>query len=231
MNKIFDNIKEAVQPIPTKFNNISSKTLHEFGDFPIQSAFLMRTPIDKVFNRALNIISNGKFDELQKEHNLETLYHVAFVGSFNDTNIIIEKNEVINIDKFKQSDIKSNTDTLRLTLTSRPLLIDIMNNTLMQMGPNKFFDYDALGSAGGRNNCQDFIINLLKANNMLTQEAKSFIYQDIRPITKELPSYVAKTVKAVTQTGSIVSRLIGRGKQDIDKNFVKFIKANKFRFI
>ena len=232
MSKIFDNIKEAIQSVPTKLNNVSSQTVHEFGEYPIQSAFLVRTPIEKVFTRALNVISAGKFSELQDKHDIPVLYHVAFVGSFNNKNILIEKNEVINVDKFKQSDIKKNTETLRLTLKSYPTLAQILTNTVNYMGDTNFFDYDALGADGKRNNCQDFVMALLDSNNMATPEAKNFIYQNITPITKELPNVVAKAVKVITQAGSVVSRLIGRGKQDkIDKRFINFIKRNRFRFI
>ncbi|MET0570951.1 MAG: hypothetical protein ABWZ79_05960 [Pedobacter agri] len=228
------HVKEAFQPIPTKLNNISMKTIEEFGNYPVQSMFVMRTPLSNNLTGALNIVSSGEFNRLQKNANIDQLYHVALVGSFNNTNIIIEKNEVVNIAPFKKSDVTNNTEILRIKLSSNPSLIQLIANTLNFMGPQNFYDYDALGATNrGRNNCQDFVNAVLESNNLLTPDVYKFFYQDISPITNELQNHVPIAVKAVTQTGSIVSRLIGKGKRNtkIPTQFIHFVEKNGFRFL
>lgn len=225
---IIDNIQEALKPIPSKLNNVSRRTLETYGNYPIQSAFLMRTPLSKTWTGALNAISFGQFEKLQDKHNFKVLYHVAFVGSFNNQNIIIEKNEVVNIDTFKQSDIKPDTETFRLTLSSKPTLSQIIDNTRKYMGDNKFYSYSALGN----NNCQNMVMAVLRSNSMNSVQAENFIYQNIKPLANELLPHVSKITDAITQTGSVVSRLIGKGRtKDIDKKFINFVMNNGFRFI
>ena len=58
-------------------------------------------------------------------------------------------------------------------------LNQLLENTQKSIGSAKFFLYDGL-----KNNCQDFIIAILKANGLLTGQAESFIKQDITKIQK-----------------------------------------------
>ena len=47
---------------------------------------------------------------------------------------------------------------------------------------NKFFSYD-----GQFNNCQDFLLGLLRGNRCLTPEAQEFINQSIAPVRAIFP--------------------------------------------
>jgi hypothetical protein len=72
------------------------------------------------------------------------------------------------------------------------------------VGDEAFFLYDAF-----YNNCQYFISYLLKANDIFTKEAKEFLFQDISEFVKELPEYVHKFGRKVTDIGARLSELIG----------------------
>lgn len=222
--------KEVISPIPTRLNNISTATLKKYSGYPIQSSFIMRTPLENVWNQAINAISVGEFNKLKAKHGFDKLFHVALVVSVNNTNILIEKNEVINIDLFKKSDIKNQTETYRTSGGLDLTLDQMIDNTLKYMGPERFYSYNAIGSPGNpKNNCQDFVRSILKANNLLTKEAEKFLYQDITPLEKELSSHVAPSLQAITNLGSKVSRLIGKGRPD--HPFVDFVMNNGFRLL
>jgi len=49
-----------------QFNNVSTRTLNNYGDSIIQNMQIYRTPISNILNTALNLISLGKWNELRK---------------------------------------------------------------------------------------------------------------------------------------------------------------------
>ena len=135
------------------FNNTTTKTLAEYGDIPISSCFVMRTPIKKVFHETINVISGGKYNKIRKE--LPELYHVAMVCGLmkgdEAHNILIEKNETINVAPFRQSDIEKNTETMRIQL--RGITINrMLENAKTAMGSEKFFSYNAIGHGNEQRN-------------------------------------------------------------------------------
>ena len=95
---------------------------------------------------------------------------------------------------------------------------ELMENTRKFMGDKKYFDYDAFN-----NNCQNFILSILKANQLNTPEYEKFIYQDIRELYKELEEkagYVSTISKFSTRMGKAWNKLTGAGTtQDLKKVF------------
>jgi hypothetical protein len=223
---------EAFQSIPTKLNNISTRTMTEYGKSPIMSISIIRTPLSSVWTNAMNTISLGRFSELQKKMGYDKLFHLSLIVVTEGRKLIVEKNEVINIAPFKMGDVKPETEYMAVPIIPGLNLIQMMDNTLKRMGNDKFYDYDALG----QNNCQNFILQILQSNNLLTPQAHKFIYQDMTGIVNELnksklTSHVGATVKRITGVGSFVSRLIGKGKKKVNKDFIDFVKNDGFRFI
>lgn len=221
-------IKEAFRKVPSKLNHISTETINKYGNLPISGVTLIRTPLSKIWTGALNAISFGQFNKLQKEQNIDKLYHVGLIVQ-TPTPIIIEKNEVVNVAPLNdKKDLNKETQYYHIPINTTTIS-NLIANTEQLMGKTAFYDYDALRN----NNCQNFIISLLKANNIWTDGAQHFIFQNIQPITQQLSSHVPTTVKTITSTGSVVSRLIGKGKQHhkIDPYFIKFVKNNGFRFL
>lgn len=143
--------------------------------------------------------------------------------------IIIEKNEVVTIEPLSQSaSIKPTTEffTVPSHLLQNITLDILINNTKKYMGDKRFYDYEAF-----TNNCQMFIESILKANNLYTEQAGDFLMQKIEGLHNDLNntgfSYVPKVVKKITDLGSIVSRLIGKGtKKNALKDFEKYMKKN-----
>lgn len=229
-------IKEAFSGVPTKLNNISTKTVKEFGNYPITKILIARTPLSNALEGAINAISLGKFKELKDKYGYDKLFHLSLIITVNSTDIIYEKNEVITIEPLSMSkSIKPSTELLNVPVLEHLTLYSFVENTRYAMGDNKFYDYDAF-----KNNCQDFILQSLKANSLLNQEAKNFLLQDVSGIKKDLDnssySYVPKVVKSITNLGSFVSRLVGKGskKKDVDKLvklLIKSVKNNKFKFL
>lgn len=201
-----DKVKEFFSPRLDDFNNTSKKTLKAYGDLPIKSLTIYRTPINSLIDTALNAISFGKFGELKKKYGFDKLFHLALVANVGDKNIIIEKNETVNIDtSYKTS---SDTQTFNILLGGRNITINQMLETARKkVGDKTFFDYHYM-----LNNCQFFIRYLLEGQGLYSKQAETFLFQDVEGIYKGLPSYVSKIAKAITTTGAVVSKIRGKGK-------------------
>ena len=187
------------------FNNISSKTLATFGRYPIKGLKIIRTPISGILNTALNLISLGRWNELRKKYGYDTLFHTGLVCDLGGKDIIVEKNEVVNISpEFK---ISKDTQTFHINMEGKQFTLEEMvMGCKTKMGDRLFFDYDAF-----QNNCQIFLKNMLQTVGLYTTEVDKFLFQDLSEIYKKMPSYVSRITKFITRLGGIVSRLRGDG--------------------
>lgn len=235
-------VTEVVTPIPTMLNNISTQTLEIYKDKKIDKLEIMRDALKRHWTGAINILSLGKFDELQKKHGFDKLYHLALFATIDGQRIIIEKNEVINIEPFKPSMVSPTSEYMNVPLRNKNLTLnEMMDRTKKLMGDTLFYDYDALGTNGNEaNNCQNFVMNILKSSNLLDRNNLNFLYQNVNTISKDFQnsqfSYLPNVLKGITRLGSHVSRFIGKGDDERKKtkkmkDFEKFVMDRGFAFI
>jgi len=228
---IFDWIKEkagqAVGAVKNyfkpreDFNNLSKKTISEYGNIPIKQLYIMRAPVQSMLNNIINFVSLGKWNELKQKYNFDKLFHLSLVARLeNGKNIIMEKNEVVNITpEFK---FEKDAETLDIPFNGQLTINQILDTARKNVGDKTFFLYDAF-----KNNCQYFIKFLLEGQNLYSQKAKDFLFQDLEEIYKGLPSYVPKVMKGATTMGAIVNKILGKGKDKIIMNPDDFIKEHK----
>lgn len=229
-------ITETLAPVPTRLNNITTKTLQQVGDIPISSPLvIIRTPLNKYLTHALNFISLGKVKELQKKYNYDKLFHLSVIVVVGGHKIIVEKNEVVHVGPLQDKDINNETEFFHINF--KPNVDLTLNNMLSRtkeiMGHHLFYSYSALGN----NNCQDFIRNFLNSSDLLTPQASNFIFQNMTSLVNDLKKsgygYVPKVVDAITDTASKVSRFIGKGKDNTEngKIFAEFVNNQGFKFL
>lgn len=186
----------------------SQSTLEKYGNMPILSLYVCRRPIPKMVDIGLNAMSLGKFNQFKKDNGFNEFYHLFLIANVGVKNILIEKNEVINItDNFKE-DAK---EKLQVNLNGKKItLFDLINNGRKMAGNNVvWFGYNA-----SQNNCQSFVKYILEANGLMTPEIKNFAYQEIGNMGKYVPSTVLNIAKKITDTAGVFSKLLGRGKDD-----------------
>lgn len=232
---ITDIITDPVGTIKTAFsdiddfNNVSRETLEKYGNIPTTIITIARTPLQPLLETAINVMSLGRFKQLKEKYGYDKLYHLSLIiGTRGNQKIVVEKNETVTIEPLNFSkSIKNITEFQKIPIV-KPLTTNIMmERTKQKMGSYDFFHYDAF-----KNNCQDFIKNILEANGLLTPAARKFLYQEkVKNIEKDLNksvfSYVPKVMKKITDMGSIVSRLAGKGKderEEIKKAFLSYLK-------
>lgn len=207
------------------YNNVSTKTMKQYGDFPVIQLRIMRTPIMKILNTVINVISLGKWSDLLKKHGYDDLFHLALVATVQtpteQKQIVMEKNEVINIStKFTVND---KTQTLEVPLNGKETTVNkMLADGLEKVGVDKWFLYHPLN-----NNCQSFISYILQTLGLYNMQTRTFLYQNMEAIKQELPSYVKSTMKAVTDLGAVASKLMGKGLEDGEKLHIHSIKIKK----
>jgi hypothetical protein len=203
------------------YNNISKRTIEKYGNKLISKLSIYRTPVQKFAQGLLNVLTLGQFEKAKQKYNYDDVFHVALIARIENKNIVIEKNEVINIsDSYPTNE---NTEVIDIDMKGKEnkiTLNDLLNGARQKMGDDLYFDYD-----GFNNNCGVFIKNILEASNLYSPEINKFLFQDAMGLLQELPGYSQPLAKIITRLGAFWNRLIGKSKNI--KDIQKFTKDNE----
>jgi hypothetical protein len=177
----------------------AKRMLDQYGDAPIVELAVRRDPIQSFINIALNAITLGKWGQAKRDLHYDKLFHLGLVVGVKKngrrTNLIVEKNEVINIAVAKRPD--SDTEFYHVPLRGKQLTFgQLMENAERAKGM-EFFLYDAF-----ENNCQDFVLGLLKESGLLDENGATFIKQPIDQLMRKLPSFTQTVARKITDLGA-----------------------------
>jgi len=180
------------------------KILKDFGNETITKIHIMRTPISSVLRKLMNIVSMGEFEKRLKNTPYDDLFHLSLLLFTEKGTILVEKNEVINMEKMgKIPKLKkgSQISTMR-TYKGGITINELLSKAKDRMG-NKYFPYSAKD-----NNCQDFIMNILQASNLGSKSNYDFIKQT----TKQLfTSHLRKASNTITDLAGRIDVLAQGG--------------------
>ena len=166
--------------------------LDQVKDKVINSIKIVRTPLSPVLTGTLNTLSLGQFKKNMKGEPYDRLFHLAMVFTADRENYLLEKNEVIH---FVRGATIPKGESVDVSPVPNGLTIGAMlEATQKQMG-DKFFSYSAI-----QNNCQDFILNIISANNIGTDATKNFVKQNVNDVLKNSP-LTQKFTNAITNIG------------------------------
>jgi hypothetical protein len=179
--------------------------LQQNGDGVIQNITIQRTPINSMIDKALNLLSFGKFEEAKRKYAYDKLFHLSMVVIYTKNGemrrVFIEKNEVINMSEaFK---IQKDTQVMPVPFEPGSLTLGAMMSKAASAYGSAFFLYDAF-----TNNCQVFINNVLDANGLNTPQVRAFIDQDAQTLVKELPGYIAPLAQTLTNVAAVADRVV-----------------------
>jgi hypothetical protein len=151
----------------------------------------------------LNLVSGGKFDP--KLYGFDSFFHLALVLTTDaGKNVIVEKNEVINISTNYKS--TSKTEIHNIDFDMDITLNDFLKKAEESVTPAEWFLYNAFTA-----NCQFFIRIILKSHNLYNEATDKFVFQNIEELVKKSPKNVGKIAKLITDTAGVVSRMTGKG--------------------
>jgi len=207
ITKTTEKVKDFFSPRLDDYNNTTKKMLAKYGNIPIESMAIYRTPLPSLLSKAINILSLGQWNKLQKKYGFDKFYHLALVITLKSgKNIIVEKNEVIEVkDSYKTN---SDTETLPIKNMKSGYTINyLLENARRQVGDDTiYFSYDPF-----TNNCQVFIKNILSANGYYGKPEEDFLFQNIEELVKDLNPITKRIMKGTTDIASITNKILGKG--------------------
>jgi hypothetical protein len=206
---IVSSVIDYFTPNVSGYGNKSTKMLEQYGNNKIVKLTIYRTPLHNVITKALNVISLGKFGELQKKYGFDKFFHLALVATLeNNKNVIIEKLDIVSLsDSYKTN---SDTEVLEVSNYKGGLSLNrLMSKARENVGDYKFFSYDPF-----TNNCQYFIKYLLEGAGLYGEKEKNFLFQNIEELAKQMPRYATRFSRLLTDTAATFSKIIGKGDEE-----------------
>ncbi len=191
------------------YNNVSRETLNKYGNMIIKKMVLYRTPIQSIINTVLNIISLGKWNSVREKYHYDKLFHLALVCTLNNgKNIIIEKNAVVNISDYYETKPDTEVyDDINLNKEITPK--QMLDETLAQIGPEKFFIYDPVNA-----NCQVFLRDVLSSQGLYNNNINGWLFQPLDELMKEMPGWTYPISKLGARVSAVFNKLFGYGRPE-----------------
>lgn len=189
----------------SRLPNALESGLEMYGDETIKNVLICRKPIETAISAVLNVASGGDLENTLKKKSYDELYHLSmFLTTTSGKRFKLEKNQRVNfeVDAPEQGECEFVDKEVNITFR------DFIDKTIKRMGMQRFNLYDPF-----KNNCQDFLLNLLRANNIASPKLEQFIKQDVEDLIDEFPK-TAKFAKATTDIGGIAQDVLEVG-QDI----------------
>lgn len=180
------------------------KLLEEVGNEKITSMTIFRKPISlSSFAKYLRVLRNTPYDEL---------FHLGLILNTQNGTYLLDKQEVIH---FERSSLPKgeNVETMDVKVDKDISINELLEKTRKRMGDSNFTSYSSR-----RNNCQDFLLNILDANGLNSPEYRNFIKQDLEIVFQNLPSYADKISDFFTETSRLVERQMegeGQGEYEV----------------
>lgn len=200
------------------FSNKIKKILKEYGNENIVSIRIGRRPINKLVEKAFNIISIGKWNELRNQYYYDKLFHLFLIITLQDgTKLSLEKNDIVNMNVNDSRCNESGVDCIEIEYPQNSMTVnDLVMKPLDRIGKNNYFVYDPF-----KLNCQIFIKSVLETFGLYNSNINNFVYQDLTNIIKNLPFYVKWTGKAVTDISAFGKKISGAGVKNHNKEDIE----------
>lgn len=160
------------------------KLITTYGQQKVLFMNVCRKPISKMLDTAMNVMSLGKWEEQKKELGYDSLFHLYIViGLENNMILTMEKNQVVNIAPH-QSDLDVNC--MRIDIPKVVTLAELLVKGEQLQGPS-FYLYNPKN-----NNCQYFVMSVLKGSNLGNQEVFDFVLQDSEKLVSGALDFIGR---------------------------------------
>jgi hypothetical protein len=189
------NIRSIDTESKSRYTPAVQSVLNKCGNDVVTNIRVCRDLVSSSTESLLNALSLGKWNELKKKYGYDRFFHLYILFEAGGKTLMLEKNQVINLSYYT----KPCTESMPVSPGGTFTLNQMLDKTKSAMGDEKFFTYDPFV-----NNCQNFIISILRANGLLTNALESFIFQNIKQIVDELPDYMKPLAKGLTDVARMI---------------------------
>ena len=172
------------------------KFLERHGDEMLDTFELFRAPLDSLTTGILQLLTAGDWNGIKQRAGTDKLFHTYAVinGKY-----LYEKTAVPVLKEGTASAVSKEGAEKTRAPVSRMSIRDFVGNAINHMG-DKYFSYNPF-----TNNCQDFLMASLDANNMNVPVTRLFLKQDVKKLVEETPSlskYLAEKLVNVATTAT-----------------------------
>ena len=213
---IIKRVKEALFFPAKELSKPFIAFMNKYGEYKIVGARIRRQPISFAIDKILNLISLGNFASAKKKLNYPDMFHLGILLTLEldgkpKKEVVLEKLERPHFSESWTDD--KQVEYLTVSIPKSVTLNEFVQNTIKKIGIHSFTQYGGFRGI----NCQNFIMDLLNANNSLTAESKKFIYQPIEELIKKQPFWVDKIAQGVTDLSAKFKEFFGMGSQQDSK--------------
>lgn len=226
-NKVASTAKDVATKVITGNTgmppNVKSM-LDKYGNSIISDMTIARNPVGSALVSALSVASMGEFKKNLDNSPYDKLFHLKLIITLqNGIKLALEKVERVSLTKYTKP-VKGQEDE-SVSVDKQITLGQLYHNAEMVMG-DRFYPYSARD-----NNCQNFILSVLKASGIGGERDYAFIKQDTKSLFGD-DSFVRKLSNTVTDIGARFNVLLqggkikkGRGRKvfppdHVDKDFI-----------
>ena len=207
LKNVYGRVKGFVTGVRDDYQPYVRKLLDEIKGNKIIKLVVIREPIKEAVNMLVNVITVNKVNEFKKDVGVDDLFHLYMIATLDNGKLIrIEKNAEIDIKEVNSIPNVNQLNMLNIVIPSNLSVNELLNNTREKIGDRLFFDYDGI-----KNNCQDFLYNILYMNGFEASNPtmKSFIKQDLVKLSKNLSQTSKKIMNTLTNLGKSAQIIIG----------------------
>ena len=207
LKNVYGRVKGFVTGVRDDYQPYVRKLLDEIKGNKIIKLVVIREPIKEAVNMLVNVITVNKVNEFKKDVGVDDLFHLYMIATLDNGKLIrIEKNAEIDIKEVNSIPNVNQLNMLNIVIPSNLSVNELLNNTREKIGDRLFFDYDGI-----KNNCQDFLYNILYMNGFEASNPtmKSFIKQDLVKLSKNLSQTSKKIMNTLTNLGKRAQIIIG----------------------
>jgi hypothetical protein len=181
---IISDIKDRFNLFRKGPRNIASKRLLDelkmIGGERITGIQVGRKPITSIVDKALNVISRGRFGKAVRAAGYDNLYHNYMLVTLASGRVIkIEKNHIIEMSDVKDSDYSNEIYTIPVT---KEVDLDKMLESASKNNAD-FYKY----SGNERQNCQSFTTDMIVKNGLTPTNPVIIQNQKVDGILDKLP--------------------------------------------
>lgn len=193
---VISAIRDVAKDISTQYPPTVRSKLAEYGTQQIVNVKMCKEIVKENTEFLLKALSGpSTWEDAKRKHGFDKFYHLFMIATLqNGQQLHIEKNEIMRVSTHP----RPCPEGLDLGPPKNPMTVNqMMERTRQRIGDSAFFTYDPLA-----NNCQNFVNQLLRTIGLWNETASSFVFQDIKGLREELPSYTRAIAKGLTDTAA-----------------------------
>ena len=177
------------------------KMLDKYSNNVMENIVIRRAPVQKYIRTLLNFTSNDELDRFLSNKSYDDIFHLSITFQAGDKIHRLEKNEVVSwTDEFRPRE-----DEQEYPLGVQPKFLtigEVVSQTESRIGKEAMWGYSAF-----KNNCQEFIKQLLITMGLYSPDVSKWVYQDVENLSESMNELTKTTSDVATNIAGTISTI------------------------